>query len=48
MLYPLLREPRGRLAAALGAAICLVLIPFVPVGIPILCASLAVLVGVPR
>ena len=48
MLWPLLSEPRGRLAAALGALICLVLIPFVPVGIPILCASLAVLVGVPR
>ncbi len=36
------------LAAALGAAICVALIPFVPVGIPILCAALAVLVGVPR
>jgi 4-azaleucine resistance transporter AzlC len=48
MLWPLLRDPRGRLAAACGAVICLVLIPFVPVGIPILCASLAVLVGVPR
>ena len=48
MLWPLLRDPRGRLAALLGAVICLVLIPFVPVGIPILCASLAMLVGVPR
>jgi branched chain amino acid efflux pump len=48
MLFPLLRDPRGRLAALLGAVICLVLIPFVPVGIPILCASLAVLVGIPR
>jgi 4-azaleucine resistance transporter AzlC len=48
MLLPLLRDRRGRLAALLGGLICLVLIPFVPVGIPILCASLAVLVGVPR
>jgi hypothetical protein len=32
----------------LGAAICVSLIPFVPVGIPILCAALAVLVGVRR
>jgi hypothetical protein len=32
----------------LGAAICVALIPFVPVGIPILCAALAVLVGVRR
>ena len=48
MLWPLLRNGRGRLAAALGAVICVSLIPFVPVGIPILCAALAVLVGVPR
>ena len=34
--------------ALLGAAICLVLIPFTPVGVPILCASAAVLVGIPR
>lgn len=46
MVWPLLRCPRGRLAAGLGAAICVSLIPFVPVGIPILCAALAVLVGV--
>jgi 4-azaleucine resistance transporter AzlC len=48
MVWPLLRDGRGRLAAALGAAICVALIPFVPVGIPILCAAFAVLVGVPR
>ena len=47
MLWPHLRTRRGRLAAALGAIICLALIPFVPIGVPILCASLAVLVGVP-
>ena len=48
MLWPLLRERRARLAAAFGAIICLALIPFVPVGVPILGAALAILVGVPR
>ena len=48
MVWPVLRDGRGRLAAGLGAAICVVLIPFVPVGIPILCAALAVLVGLRR
>ncbi|MEY2582342.1 MAG: hypothetical protein QOE09_2191 [Ilumatobacteraceae bacterium] len=48
MVWPLLRQRRSLLAAALGAAICVSLIPFVPVGIPILCAALAVLVGVRR
>ena len=48
MVWPLLRDKRGRLAAGLGAVICVALIPFVPVGIPILCAALAVLVGVRR
>lgn len=47
MLWPHLRTRRGWIAAALGAVVCLSLIPFVPVGVPILCASLAVLVGVP-
>ena len=48
MVWPLLRDGPGRLAAALGAVICVCLIPFVPVGVPILCAALAVLVGVRR
>lgn len=48
MLWPLLRDGRARLAAVLGALICLVLTPFVPVGVPILAAALAILVGVPR
>ena len=47
ILFPLLRERRPLLAAAIGGAICLVLIPFTPVGVPILCAALAILVGVP-
>lgn len=47
MVAPLLRQRRPRIAAALGATICLVLTPFTPIGVPILAASLAVLVGVP-
>lgn len=47
MVWPALRSRRGRLAAGLGSAICLALIPFTPVGVPILCAATAVLVGLP-
>ena len=47
MLWPLLRDRRAATAAAIGAAVCLALIPFPPVGVPILCASVGILVGVP-
>jgi 4-azaleucine resistance transporter AzlC len=47
MLWPLLKTSRGRLAAVLGALICIVTIPFVPVGVPFLCAALAIAVGIP-
>ena len=47
MVWPLLRTRRGAAAGALGSLICLTLIPFTPVGVPILCAALAVLVGLP-
>jgi 4-azaleucine resistance transporter AzlC len=47
MVWPQLRSGRGRLTAVLGSAICLALVPVLPVGVPILCAALAVLVGVP-
>ncbi len=47
MVWPLLRGRRPIFAAALGATICLVLIPFTPIGVPILCSALAVLVGIP-
>lgn len=48
MIFPLLRSShRARVAAALGVVICLVLIPFTPIGVPILCSALAVLVGIP-
>jgi 4-azaleucine resistance transporter AzlC len=47
MVAPQLRRPPGLLVGILGATICLVLIPFTPVGVPILCSSVAVLVGIP-
>ncbi len=47
MVWPLLRDRRGRLAAFIGATVCVVTIPFLPVGVPILCAALGILVGVP-
>lgn len=48
MLAPHLRSVKGRQAAALGALICLVLIPSAPIGVPILAAGLAVFIGLQR
>lgn len=48
ILFPLLRQKRPMMAVAIGGTICLLLIPFTPVGVPILCAALAILVGVPE
>jgi len=47
MVAPQLRHRIGLAAGVLGALICLALIPFTPVGVPILCSSAAVLLGVP-
>ena len=47
MVAPHLRYRIGLLAGLLGATICLVLIPFTPVGVPILCSSAAILLGIP-
>ncbi len=47
MVWPLLRERRGALAAAIGSTVCLALVPVAPVGVPILCAAVGVLVGLP-
>ena len=47
MVVPHLRHRTGLWAGVAGAAICLVLIPFTPVGVPILCASAAILLGIP-
>jgi len=48
MVAPHFFTPNGRLAGVIGGLICLVTIPFVPVGLSILCAGVAVLVGVRR
>lgn len=45
MLVPHLRTRLGQFAAALGGALCLVSIPFMPIGVPILIAATAVFVG---
>jgi predicted branched-subunit amino acid permease len=47
MVAPHLRHRLGLIAAVCGGLICLLLIPVAPVGVPILCASAAVLVGLP-
>jgi 4-azaleucine resistance transporter AzlC len=46
ILWPLLRERRSAMAALVGAIVCLALIPFTPVGVPILCATVGIVVGV--
>ena len=48
MVAPHFYTRNGRAAGLLGGLICLVTIPFVPVGMSILCAGVAVLVGVRR
>jgi 4-azaleucine resistance transporter AzlC len=47
MLWPHTRTRRGLQAALIGAALCLLTVPILPVGLPILAASLGVLVAVP-
>lgn len=42
LLVPLLRGPNGRVAAAAGAVIAAVALPFTPPGVPILLAALGV------
>lgn len=48
LLVPHLRRLEGRVTAALGALIALVLVPLTPAGVPILAAGLAALVGLRR
>jgi 4-azaleucine resistance transporter AzlC len=48
LLVPQLREPRAALAAVVGGAIALLLIPFTPPGVPIVAASAACLLGLRR
>jgi 4-azaleucine resistance transporter AzlC len=45
MLAPHLRTRTGRAVGLVGALICVALVPFVPIGVPILCAATAVLIG---
>lgn len=45
LVVPHLRSLEGRLAAAMGVAIALVLVPIAPAGLPVLAASVAVLLG---
>lgn len=47
MLWPLLKVRRQLVAAAIGAVVCCALIPFTPVGVPILCATVGIAVGIP-
>jgi 4-azaleucine resistance transporter AzlC len=46
MVWPQFRTRNGRLAGLVGAVVCVVTIPFVPAGMSILCASVAVLIGI--
>ena len=48
LLAPQVRARRPLVAACLGGAIALALVPLVPAGVPIVVASLACLVGWPR
>lgn len=48
MVMPHLRHRPGRMAGLIGALACLATIPFLPVGLPILCASVGILVAVRR
>jgi predicted branched-subunit amino acid permease len=46
MLFPHLRTANGRIAAAGGGLLSVLLAPFLPVGLPILASGLAIFVGV--
>ena len=48
LVVPHLRSVDGRWAAAIGVALALILVPFAPAGVPILAATVAVLVGLRR
>jgi 4-azaleucine resistance transporter AzlC len=48
ILFPVLKDRASRRAALTGAVVCLALIPFLPVGIPILCATVGVVFGIPE
>lgn len=45
MVWPILSRTEARIAAAIGAAVCLIAVPVTPVGVPILLSVIGVLVG---
>lgn len=45
MVWPILTRVEARIAAIVGAAVCLVTVPLTPVGVPILLSVIGVLVG---
>lgn len=47
VLWPHSRTRNGRRAMALGGALCLLATPFVPIGVPVLIASLAIFIALP-
>lgn len=47
MVWPQLQTRAGRQAALIGSVVCVALVPVLPVGVPILCAAIGVLVGIP-
>ena len=48
MVWPLFSDPRARKAATIGGAICLITVPFTPIGVPILLSVFGVLVGLQK
>lgn len=48
MLAPLVRSSRARRVASAGAVVCIATTPFVPIGVGIIIAALAALVGLRR
>jgi predicted branched-subunit amino acid permease len=48
MVWPLFSDPRARLAAMIGGGICLITVPFTPIGVPILLSVFGVLVGLQK
>jgi predicted branched-subunit amino acid permease len=45
MVAPLVTSPRAKRVGVAGALVCLVTTPFLPIGLPIIVASLVALVG---
>jgi len=45
MIWPILSKTEARIAAVVGAAVCLIAVPVTPVGVPILLSVIGVLVG---